>query len=143
MDDLINIRNTLRDHDARIQKIESYLKDSSDEEKSNLRKAIPLELRRKIASKIDTIKTVSLVTVVLKFHGNLTKIEQIGILIELGKREAKSLSGGNYNRDIVNKGFVHKVDTVGKEAVYSLTEKGMVEAEKTIEDLQANQHTEV
>ncbi|MDG6935120.1 MAG: hypothetical protein JRN68_10565 [Nitrososphaerota archaeon] len=53
----------------------------------------------------------------------------------MGKREADSLRGGNYNRDVVKKGFVHKVGSIGADAIYALTEKGLVEANMIVDKL--------
>ncbi len=135
MDKNFDVAKILNNHEARISKLESMFQSPSVPQKDDVDGAIPRDLRRKIALRIDTLRTASLVTVVLKFHGSLSKKTQIELLNKLGKKEADSLKGGNYNRDVVNKGFVHKIASKGKDTVYTLTDRGEAEADRVIEEM--------
>lgn len=76
-----------------------------------------------------------LVLLALRFAGDITKDEQVKILKKWGKKEAESLRGGNYNRDILSVGLVHEVGKSGKATVYGLTERGKKEAENILKKL--------
>lgn len=72
---------------------------------------------------------------VLKLYGKLTRVKQIEILKQWGKKEADNLSGGNYSRDLVRSGFVHEVGKGGKEKIFALTGKGKLEADRILAEL--------
>jgi hypothetical protein len=136
MDELERIAKRIQNHEERISKIESLIKEKlSDSQIPVDDKAIPDDIRNLIGATIDGIKTHLLVAIILKFYGNLTKAKQIQILKKLGKKEADSLRSGNYNRDVESKGLVHRVGKTGRDVIYSLTEKGKIEAEQMLRKL--------
>ncbi len=122
--------------DKRLSQIEFLIKNKSNIPTVSVKdKSIPDDVLSLISSNIDKIKTYSLVVIVLKFYGNLTKDQQIKILKKLGKVESKSLRGGNYNRDVVSRGLVYPVEKNGRDIIYSLTDKGKVEVDKILKQL--------
>jgi hypothetical protein len=95
---------------------------------------MPENIIKKIVKNLKTINAPHLVVIILKFHGRLTKSQQLTIFKKLGKGTT-TFNGGNYTRDIVKKGLVHEVGKIGKEPVYDLTEKGKEEANNMIKKL--------
>jgi len=95
---------------------------------------IPNNILEKIVDNITKIKTSELVLIVLRFNQKLTRKQQIKFIKKIGKK-TESLSGGNYNRGLLEKGLVTEVGTLGKETVYNLTEKGKRNANTIIKDL--------
>jgi hypothetical protein len=95
---------------------------------------IPEDIMRKIIKNLKTIKAPHLVAIILKFHGSLTKSQQLTIFKKLGKGTT-TFNGGNYTRDMIRKGLVHDIGKISREPIYGLTEKGKQEANMAVKRL--------
>lgn len=135
MSNLEEINNVLQDHERRIKELESVLKKHSIQEMSET-KEMPQDLMNLIVKNLNKTKLWKLAILSLKYHGALTIEQQTALLKKWGKNEVNSLQK-NYKRDMVEKGFSHIVRQDGNESTYSLTEKGKVEAENIIKELES------
>ena len=143
MNEIDELRKKIQNHEERLSKIEAFTeKKSLDSVDSNIDKQLPPEKLRLIVNSLQNLKVKELVILSLKFYGNLTRLQQIQVLKRWGKKEASSLEGGNYKRDIINTGLVHELKKIGKETIYALTEKGKIEVDKIMKELQDKQREE-
>lgn len=131
MSEIDKIKKTLENHEKRIVELEAILKNDTANI-SETKQKLPENIMKVIIKNLESTKLFELIVLILKYHGSLTKEQQINILKKWGKKEADSLRGGNYNRDLINTGLVHRVKKSGKEIIFGLSEKGKVEADNII-----------
>lgn len=89
-----------------------------------------------LANKIDDMSIPELFIILLRTKHSQTKSEVSDTLTKIGKDISSWLSGGNFSKRLIKKGLVTKVGkTENNEELFSLTIRGMILAEKLIDEI--------
>lgn len=94
------------------------------------------KISRVMAMNAEKLKIPQMAVVALWVHGNMTKAQLKEIIENWGKPVGNSLSA-NFNRDLADKALVREVGKTEKgDIIYGLTEKGKMESEKVVKELE-------
>lgn len=95
------------------------------------------EISKLMALNAEKLKIPQMAVVAVQVYGNLTRPQIKNYIENWGKRVGDNFAGGNFNRDLLKKVLLRETgNTPDGETLYGLTEKGKVEAEKIVTELQ-------
>lgn len=93
-----------------------------------------------LANQIDDVSIPELIILSLRINESQTKSEIIQTISKWGRVTEKWFRGGNINNRLIKTGFIIKKNS-GKNDLFQLTVRGMIQAEKILEKLRSSMQT--